>query len=81
MEVDQTTLTEEEIDYWCDEFTDLDRGEVISILEVMDVGSVKTTFWEQNPNLDEGSVNEVVKSNLRQSYEYHLYSTLNNEAP
>ena len=81
MEADQTALTEEEIDYWCDEFTDLDRGEVISILEVMNAASVKNTFWEQNPNLDEGSVNEVVKSNLRQSYEYHLYRTLNNEAP
>ena len=81
MEADQTALTEEEIDYWCDEFTDLDRGEVISILEVMNASSVKNTFWEQNPNLDEGSVNEVVKSNLRQSYEYHLYRSLNNEAP
>ena len=80
MEVDQTIISEEEIDYWCAEFTDLGRSEVISILEIMDAGSVKNKFWEQNPNLDEGSVNEVVKSNLRQSYEYHLYRTLNNEA-
>ena len=81
MEVDQTTLTEEEIDYWCEEFTDLDRDEVIAILEIMDADTVKGEFWEMNPTLDEGSVNEVVKSNLRQSYEHHLYNTLNNEAP
>jgi len=80
MEVDQTTLTEEEIDYWCTEFSDLARDEVIDILEALDADSVKNTFWEQNPNLDERSVNEVVKSNLRQSYEYHLYRTFNNEA-
>ena len=80
MEVDQTALTEEEIDYWCEEFTDLARNEVISILEILDADAVKGEFWEQNPNLDEGTVNEVVKSNLRQSYEYHLYRTLNNEA-
>ena len=80
MEVDQTILTEEEIDYWCTEFTDLDRSEVIAILEIMDADTVKGEFWQQNPNLDEGSVNEVVKSNLRQSYEYHLNRTLNNEA-
>ena len=80
MEVDQTTPTEEEIDYWCEEFTDLARNEVISILEILDADAVKGEFWEQNPNLDEGTVNEVVKSNLRQSYEYHLYRTLNNEA-
>jgi len=80
MEVDQTTPTAEEIDYWCEEFTDLARNEVISILEILDADAVKGEFWEQNPNFDEGSVNEVVKSNLRQSYEYHLYRTLNNEA-
>ena len=28
MEVDQTALTEEEIDYWCTEFSDLARDEV-----------------------------------------------------
>ena len=80
MEVDQTTITEEEIDYWCTEFSDLARSEVISILEILDADAVKGEFWAMNPNLDEGSVNEVVKSNLRQSYEYHLYRTLNNEA-
>ena len=80
MEVDQTALTEEEIDYWCEEFTDLAREEVVAILEIIDADIVKEKFWEQNPNLDEGSVNEVVKSCLRQSYEYHLYRTLNNEA-
>ena len=80
MEVDQTTLTEEEIDYWCTEFSDLARNEVISILEILDADAVKGEFWQKNPNLDEGTVNEVVKSNLRQSYEYHLYRTLNNEA-
>jgi hypothetical protein len=80
MEIDQTVVSEEEVDYWCSEFTDLDRQEVVAILEIMDADTVKTKFWEQNPNLDESSVNEVVKSNLRQSYEYHLYRTLNNEA-
>ncbi len=69
-----------EIDYWCEEYPTLSRDEVIQILEVLDPEAVKQEFWEQNPNLDEGSVNEVVKSNLRQSYEYHLYRTLNNEA-
>ena len=80
MEVDQTILSEEEIDYWCTEFSDLDRSEVISILEIIDADEVKGEFWQQNPNLEEEAVNEVVKSNLRQSYEYHLYRTLNNEA-
>ena len=80
MEVDQTLLTEEEIDYWCTEFSDLDRDEVIAILEIIDADEVKGEFWQQNPNLEEEVVNEVVKSNLRQSYEYHLYRTLNNEA-
>jgi hypothetical protein len=80
MEIDQTILTEEEIDYWCTEFSDLGRDDVIAILEIMDADEVKGEFWSMNPNLDEGSVNEVVKSNLRQSYEYHLYKTLNNEA-
>jgi hypothetical protein len=80
MEVDQTILSEEEIDYWCTEFSDLDRDEVIAILEIIDADEVKGEFWQQNPNLEEEVVNEVVKSNLRQSYEYHLYRTLNNEA-
>ncbi len=80
MEVDQTVLTEEEIDYWCEEFSDLDRDDVIAILEIIDADEVKGEFWQQNPTLEEDAVNEVVKSNLRQSYEYHLYRTLNNEA-
>ena len=70
-----------EIDYWCREYPDLSREEVIEILDVIDVESVKTSFWEQNPNLEEETVNDVVKQNIDASYQHHQYNTLNNEAP
>lgn len=70
-----------EIDYWCKEYPDLDREEVIQILEVLDVKLVKENFWAQNPNMEEETVNDVVKKNIDASYEHHQYNTLNNEAP
>jgi len=80
MEVDQTAVSEEEIDYWFEQFSDFTRDEVAEILQVMDASSIKDAFWRDNPTLDEATVNGVVKENLLQSYEYHLYYTLNNEA-
>ena len=70
-----------EIDYWCEEYPDLSRDEVIMILEVLDPEAVKTEFWQQNPNLEEETVNDVVKKNIDASYQHHQYKTLNNEAP
>ena len=80
MELDQTIVTKEEIDYWCSEYPDLDRNEVIEILEVIDIHSVKDEFWKNNPTLDEEAVNKVVAANAAASYEYHLYNDLNHEA-
>jgi len=80
MEVDQTAVSEEELDFWCEEFPDLTREEVAEILEIMDASEVKEEFWSCNPTLPESCVNDIVKQNLLQSYEYHLYNTLNNEA-
>jgi len=70
-----------EIDYWCGEYPDLSRKEVIEILDIIDVESVKTEFWAQNPNMEEETVNDVVKQNIDASYQHHQYKTLNNEAP
>ena len=70
-----------EIDYWCEEYPTLSRDEVIQILEVLDPESVKQEFWAQNPDLEEQTVNDVVKLNIDASYEHHQYKTLNNEAP
>jgi hypothetical protein len=70
-----------EIDYWCREYATLSRDEVVSILELLDVATVKEEFWEQNPNLEEETVNDVVKKNIDASYQHHQYKTLNNEAP
>ncbi len=69
-----------EIDYWCEEYPTLDRDEIVFILELLDVATVKEEFWEQNPNLEEEAVNDVVKKNIDASYTHHLYKTLNNEA-
>ena len=68
MEVDQTAVSESEIDYWFEQFSDLTRDEVAEILQVMDASAVKDQFWSANPNLDEATVNGVVKENLLQSY-------------
>ena len=70
-----------EIDYWCNEYPTLSRKEVIMILEILDPEAVKTEFWAQNPNLEEETVNDVVKKNIDASYQHHQYNTLNNEAP
>ena len=70
-----------EIDYWLEQYPTLDRDEIVFILELLDVATVKEEFWEQNPNLEEETVNDVVKLNIDASYEHHQYKTLNNEAP
>ena len=80
MEVDQTAVFDEEVDYWYERMPDLTRDEVAEILQVIDATTVKQEFWADNPTLDEHVVDGVVKENLLQSYEYHLYYTLNNEA-
>tara|TARA_B100001063_G_C16560672_1_gene450785 strand:+ start:395 stop:640 length:246 start_codon:yes stop_codon:yes gene_type:complete len=80
MEVDQTLITEEELNYWCKEYPDLDRAEVAEILECIQISDVKEDYWKNNPSLDETVVNKVVASNAAASYEYHLYNTLNDEA-
>ena len=80
MEVDQTAVSEEEIDYWYEQIPNLSRDEVAEILQVIDATTVKEKFWADNPTLEEHVVNSVVRENLLQSYEYHLYYTLNKEA-
>ena len=80
MEVDQTILTEEEIQYWCEEYPDLDREEVIEILDVINMDKVKDQFWKENPTLEESDVNRVVAQCAAASYEHHLYNELNHEA-
>ena len=74
-------MDQKEIDYWCGEYPTLSRKEVIQILEILDPEAVKQEFWEQNPNLEEETVNDVVKKNIDASYQHHQYKTLNNEAP
>ena len=80
MEVDQTVVSKEELDYWCEQYPDLDREEVEEILECIDLETTKKEFWRDNPDLTEQTVDSVVAKNAAASYEYHLYSTLNNEA-
>ena len=80
MEVDLTIVSDEELDYWCKEFPDLSREEVADILECVEIGQIKDTYWSGNPNLDESVVDKVVASNAIASYEYHIYKTFNNEA-
>ena len=80
MEVDLTVVSNEEIDYWCQEFPDLDRQEVIEILLVMDAEGTKEEFWKANPTLEESDVNRLLAKCLAAGYEYHIYHDLNNEA-
>ena len=80
MEVDLTIISEEELNYWCKEYPDLDREEVRDILEVIDITSVKEDFWKENPQMSEEDVNSVVAQNAFASHDYHLYMTYNNEA-
>ncbi len=77
MEVDQTWISKEELDYWCKEYPDLDREEVAMILECIDIESTKDDYWKNNPNLNEEAVDKVVAENAEASYIYHQ---LNNEA-
>ena len=80
MEVDQTIVNEEELDYWCKEYPELERDEVAAILECVEIEQIKETYWAGNPQLEESVVNKVVASNAIASYEYHIYTTFNNEA-
>ena len=81
MELDQTIVCKEELDYWCKEYPELQREEVAEILECIEVADVKEEYWKKNPTLPEETVNSVVGENAAASYEYHLYRHLNNEAP
>ena len=80
MEVDLTAVSNEEIDYWCQEFPDLDRHEVVEILSIMDAEGTKQKFWAENPDLEESDVNRLMARCLAASYEYHIYHDLNYEA-
>ena len=80
MEVDQTIVSKEELDYWCKEYPDLQRSQVKDILQCIEVAMVKEQYWQDNPTLPEETVNSVVAANAAASYEYHLYRELNNEA-
>ena len=81
MEVDQTWISQEEIDYLAKEFPNLDIEEIKMILECIDIESIKEEFWKENPEMNEQDVNNVVASNAAASYDYHIYNTFNNEAP
>ena len=81
METDLTAVSKEELDFWCAEFPELTREEVLEILLVVDMNTVKNNFWQDNPTLPEDVVNKVVAENAAASYEHHLYYELNNEAP
>lgn len=80
MEVDQTAVSKEELDYWCQEFPDLTREEVAEVLLVIDMTTVKEDYWRDNPTIPEEAVNKVVAENASASYDYHIYHDLNNEA-
>ena len=80
MEVDLTMIDDEDLDYWCKEYPELQRAEVAEILECIDIEGIKDDYWKNNPNLDEHTVDKVVAANAAASYEYHLYYTMNNEA-
>ena len=77
MEVDFTIVSKEELDYWCKEYPDLDREEVLEILECIDVSYEKEEYWKNNPTLNEEAVDKVVAENAAASYVYHVE---NNEA-
>ena len=80
MEVDQTAVSNEELDYWSARFPELSRDEVANILECVEIAQIKETYWAGNPTLDEDVVDSVVATNAIASYEYHIYNTFNNEA-
>ena len=80
MDPNRDMLSEKEIEYWCEEYPDLDRSEVIEILEMIEINREKERFWRDNPTLPEDAVDKVVAENAAASYEYYLYRDLNNEA-
>jgi len=81
MEHDQTIIPKEEIDFFCEEYPDLERWEVIEILESLEVDQVRDAFWRENPTLTEEVVDSVTKANADASAHYYLYKKNNNEAP
>ena len=80
MEVDQTAVSNQDLDYWCKEFTELSREAVADILECVNINDIKETYWKSNPSLEEEVVNKIVASNAIASYDFHIYKTFNNEA-
>ena len=81
MEVDLTQVSQEELDYWCKEYPDLDKEDIAMILAYFEMEDIKEEFWKANPTLTESEVNDVVAKNAAASYEYYLYRDFNNEAP
>jgi len=71
--------TEEDVQWYMSEFN-LERDEVIDILEAIEMDNLKEDFWEANPTIPEEIVDDVVRQNVSASYEYHQYRTFNNEA-
>ena len=71
--------TEEDVQWYMNEF-DLEREEVIDILEAIEMDELKEDFWGANPTMPEEIVDDVVRQNVSASYEYHQYRTFNNEA-
>ena len=69
MELDQTIVCKEELDYWCKEYPDLQREEVAEILECIEGADVKEQYWKKNPTLPEETVNSVVADNAAAIYE------------
>ena len=72
-------IIEEDIQWYMNEF-DLEREEVIDILEALKMDNLKQEFWQANPTVPEAIVDDVVRKNISASFEYHQYRTFNNEA-
>jgi len=71
---------EEEIDFWKEQFPDLDRWEIAEIMDCMDIDEVKDNFWRDNPTLPEDTVDAITLANREASTHYYLYKKNNNEA-
>ncbi len=72
-------LNEDDVLWYMSEF-DLEREEVIDILEALETDRLKQEFWKANPTVPEAIVDDVVRKNVASSMEYHQYRTFNNEA-
>ena len=72
-------IIEEDIQWYMNEF-DLEREEVIDILDSLELSNLKKEFWQANPTVPEAIVDDVVRKNVSASFEYHQYRTFNNEA-